>query len=61
MPFKVMAQNYPQGRHILWFACHDLNKPFYVVCDTLKFLKQKPNEHVLIEIKPPTKWLNPPN
>jgi translation initiation factor eIF-2B subunit delta len=41
------------GTYTLALACHDLNKPFYVVCDTLKISKTKnQNEHVLIEIKP---------
>jgi translation initiation factor eIF-2B subunit delta len=47
------------GTYPFALACHDLRKPFYVTCDTLKFSKtatcKKP---VKIELKPPAEILS---
>jgi translation initiation factor eIF-2B subunit delta len=42
------------GTYTLALACHDLKKPLYVACDTLKFSKTRnPNNLIKIETKPP--------
>ncbi len=47
------------GTYTLALACHDLNKPFYVACDTLKISKTKThNKPVPIEAKPSNEVVN---
>jgi len=47
------------GTYTLALACHDLKKPFYVACDTLKVSKKHdPDNPVKIEIKSPEEIVN---
>lgn len=47
------------GTYPFALACHDLRKPFYVTCDTLKFSKKATcKKPVKIELKPPPEILS---